>query len=420
MVVTVMARVILHSDANSFYASVESVYDPNLRGKALAVSGDAENRHGIILTKNQIAKRFGVKTGEAIWQAREKCPGLVCVSPHYSLYLRFSAEMRRMYEEYTDHVESFGLDEAWLDLSAPGRDLRDGERIAHEIRNRVREELGITVSLGVADNKVFAKLGSDMKKPDAVTVIERERYAETVWRLPAYELLYIGSSTRRKLAAIGVLTIGDLARCDTQTLEKKIGRNGVLLKAFANGGDVSPVQRADLSVPVKSVGNSTTPPRDICDIEDAKCILYMLAQSVAARMREQGFRGACVSIGARTTDLQSTTRQCHLPRPTNLTGEIIAAALRLFEENYLDGFPYRSLGVCCSALSGEGEPVQLDLNGVEQKRLRLRELERAVDTLRGRFGQQVVRRCIELTDDRYASVNVREDNIIHPMPFFAG
>ncbi len=415
-----MARVILHSDANSFYAGVESVYDPSLRDKPVAVSGDADNRHGIILTKNQRAKGYGVKTGEAIWQAREKCPNLVCISPHYPLYLRFSARMRAMYEEYSDHVESFGLDEAWIDFSAPGRDLREGERIANEIRNRVRDELGITVSIGVADNKVFAKLGSDMKKPDAVTLLTPERYAETVWRLPAYELLYIGPSTRRKLAAIGVLTIGDLARCDTRTLEKKIGRNGVLLKAFANGGDVSPVQRADLSVPVKSVGNSTTPPRDICDIEDARCILYMLAQSVAARMREQGLRGACVAIGARTTDLVSTTRQCHLPRPTNLTGEIIAAALRLFEENYLDGFPYRSLGVSCSALSGDCEPVQLDLTGAEQKRFRQRELERAVDALRGRFGQHVVRRCVELTDERYASVNVREDNIIHPMPFYAG
>ena len=224
-----MDRVILHCDANSFYASVECLYHPELRDRPVAVSGDAQARHGIILTKNQLAKRFGVKTGEAIWQAKQKCPELVCLPPDFSLYVRFSQKMRRIYEQYSPRVESFGLDEAWIDLSNPGVSFADGVRTAGELRARIREELGITVSVGVSFNKIFAKLGSDMKKPDATTAIPRERFREIVWPLPVGDLLFVGPSTRRRLAALNVTTIGELARYDPALLKRHLGKNGLLL-----------------------------------------------------------------------------------------------------------------------------------------------------------------------------------------------
>ena len=415
-----MSRVILHCDANSFYASVEMVYDPSLQGKPVAVGGSVEARHGIILTKNQQAKAFGIKTGEAIWQARQKCPQLVCVPPDYPLYVRFSRKMRRMYEQYSDRVESFGLDEAWIDLTNPGVTIADGERIAQELRRRIRAELGITVSVGVSFNKIFAKLGSDMKKPDAVTVIPPDTFRERVWGLPAGELLYVGPSTRRKLARMNVRTIGDLARLDTEVIRYCLGKNGLLLKAYANGLDESPVMPVDFRAAIKSVGNSTTPPHDIETIEDARCIYYLLAEAVAARLRQEGFRARCVTISARTTELVTSSHQRMLPKPTNLSGEIARMAMQLFGERFRDGLPYRSVGVSCSHLTLDDAPIQLDFMGDEEKRMAMEDMERSIDDLRRRFGHQVVQRGVVLTDRGYADINPVEDHTIHPVPFFMG
>jgi len=228
-------RVILHCDANSYYASVECLYTPQIRHKPVAVSGSVEARHGIILTKNALAKSHGVKTGEAIWQAKQKCPDLVCVPPDFDLYVRFSGKMRRIYEQYSSRVESFGLDENWIDLTQAGFTFADGVSVADEIRNRIREELGITVSVGVSFNKVFAKLGSDYKKPDATTIISRKIFRQIVWPLPVNELLFVGPATHRRLAPLGIATIGDLARCDPAVLQRRLGKNGLTLFAFATG-----------------------------------------------------------------------------------------------------------------------------------------------------------------------------------------
>ncbi len=415
-----MSRVVLHCDANSFYASVEVVYNPRLQGKAVAVSGDAENRHGIILTKNHLAKQQGVKTGEAIWQALQKCPGLVCVPPDYTRYIRFSRKMRRMYEQYSDRVESFGLDEAWIDLTNPGITIADGERVAQELRQRIKTELGITVSVGVSFNKIFAKLGSDMKKPDAVTVIPPESFREITWPLPVGDLLYVGPATRRKLARMNVRTIGDLARLETEVVRCCLGKNGLLLKAYANGLDESPVMPVDFRQAIKSVGNSTTPPHDIQTPQDARCIYYLLAESVAARLRQEGFRARCVTISARTTDLVTRSHQRMLTKPTNLTDEIAGAAMQLFAERFADGLPYRSVGVSCSALTLDGAPIQLDFMGDEEHRMALERVERSVDDLRRRFGHQVVQRGVVLTDRRFSAINPVEDHTIHPVPFFTG
>ena len=415
-----MDRVILHCDANSYYASVECLYTPEIRNKPVAVGGSVEARHGIILTKNTLAKKYGVKTGEAIWQAKEKCPELVCVPPDFDLYVRFSGKMRKIYEQYSSRVESFGLDESWIYLTQAGFTFADGICVAEEIRNRIREELGITVSVGVADNKILAKLGSDMKKPDAVTALPPESFREKIWDLPVQELLYVGPSTTRKLARLGITTIGGLARCDSAILCSMLGKNGALLKAYANGQDRTPVQPLDHHSCVKSVGNSTTPPHDLTTMDDARCIFYLLAESVAARLRKGGFRARCISVSARTTDLVTRSHQLVLRRATNLTDELAHAAMVLFGERFARGFPYRSVGLSCSMLSADDEPVQLDFMGDETKRVHLEQLERSIDSLRGRYGHQIVQRGVVLQDRGYAKINPVEEHTIHPVPMFTG
>ena len=415
-----MERVILHCDANAFYASVECLYTPSIRHRPVAVCGSVEERHGIVLTKNQIAKQFGVQTGEAIWQARQKCPDLICVPPDYGLYIRFSKRMCRIYEEYSDRVESFGLDEAWIDLSSPGLTVRGGERIAHEIRVRVKRELGITVSVGVSFNKIFAKLGSDMKKPDAVTVIPADSFREKVWPLPVGDLLFVGPATRRKLADMNVRTIGDLARFDAECLRGRLGKPGLVLKAYAAGLDRSPVMPADARMAIQSVGNSATPPHDLQTPADARCLCYLLAESVAARLRQEGLRARCVSLSVRSAELVTRSCQQTLPRATNLTGEIAQAAVQLFDGRFAGGFPYRSAGLSCSALTPDDAPVQLDFLGDEARRIKTERLESAIDGLRRRFGHQIVRRAVVLADGQYAQLNPREEHTVHPVPFYAG
>ena len=415
-----MERVILHCDANAFYASVECLYTPSIRHRPVAVCGSVEERHGIVLTKNQIARQAGVKTGEAIWQARQKCPDLICVPPDYGLYIRFSKRMRRIYEEYSDRVESFGLDEAWIDLSSPGLTVRGGERIAHEIRLRVKRELGITVSVGVSFNKIFAKLGSDMKKPDAVTIIPVDSFREKVWPLPVGGLLFVGPATQRKLADMNVRTIGDLARFDAECLRGRLGKPGLVLKAYAAGLDRSPVMPADARMAIQSVGNSATPPHDLQTPEDARCLCYLLAESVAARLRQEGLRARCVSLSVRSAELVTRSCQQTLPRATNLTGEIAQAAVRLFDGRFAGGFPYRSAGLSCSALTPDDAPVQLDFLGDEARRIKIERLESAIDGLRRRFGHQIVRRAVVLADGQYAQLNPREEHTVHPVPFYAG
>ena len=253
-----MARTILHVDLNNFYASVECLYHPELRGKPVAVAGDVAERRGIILAKNMQAKAAGVKTGEAIWQAQQKCPGLVCVPPDYKKYLRFSRLARQIYSDFTDRIESFGIDECWLDLTNSTQLFGSGAEVADTIRRRLREELGITGSVGVSFNKIFAKLGSDMKKPDATTIITPENFLDVVWPLPVEELLYVGRSTKTKLNNRAIFTIGDLARRDVKLLKLSLGVWGETLHDFANGLDQAPVALAGEESFVKSVGNSTT------------------------------------------------------------------------------------------------------------------------------------------------------------------
>ncbi|MGJ4851416.1 DNA polymerase IV [Bacillota bacterium Meth-B3] len=411
-----MGRVILHSDANSYYASVECLYTPSIREKPVAVCGDPEARHGIVLTKNQIAKKFGIQTGEAIWQAKQKCPSLVVVPPDYDLYVHFSEKMRAIYAQYTDRVEAFGLDENWIGLTQPGMDIREGTRIAHEIRSRVREELGITVSVGVSFNKVFAKLGSDMKKPDAVTVIGEDGYREKIWPLPVSELLYVGPQTTKKLMKANVNTIGQLANMDLTAAEGLLGKNGVMLKAFAMGLDESPVMKMTATEAVKSVGNSTTPPHDLESDEDVKRLCYLLSESIARRLRAQGFRAGVVSISVRDVNLTTNGCQRKLGDATSNTGEIARMAYALYMERYRARLPLRSMGISCGSLVPEDAPVQLSMLGDDAARERRDALERTLDSLRYRFGHQVIQRAVVLADRQYAAIDPTTQTI-HPVAF---
>ncbi len=340
-----MQRTILHADMNNFYASVECVYHPEIRDKPVVVGGDPEARHGIVLAKNYIAKKAGIVTGEVLWQARSKCPGLVVIPPDFPKYLKYSRLVRGIFGDYTDQVEPFGLDEAWLDVSGSVTIRGDGEYIANEIRRRVTEELGITASVGVADNKIFAKLGSDMKKPDATTVITRQNYKEKVWPLPADELLYVGHSTKRKLYSVNILTIGDIAQCDPELLHAYLGKWGGVLWSFANGYDQSPVATPEDESVIQSIGNSTTTPRDLIDNEDVKLTMCVLAESVASRLRDHGFKCRTIQIYVRDNELTSFERQAKLQRPSQVSKDILTLAMKLFEENYTWKKPIRSVGI---------------------------------------------------------------------------
>ncbi len=412
-----MERRILHADFNSFYASVACLLEPSLWAYPVAVAGDPEQRHGIILAKNELAKRFGVRTGEALWEARKKCPRLVTVKPDYPAYQRFSALGREIYAQYSDRVESFGLDENWLDVSGSTNDFMEAERLAQQLRVRIRDELGITVSVGVASNKVFAKLGSDIKKPDAVTVISPENYRRVAWPLPARELLYVGRVTEGKLRKYGILTIGELANTPEAFLRAQFGKGGSMLHAFANGLDASPVTYTHETRIAKSVGNGVTAPRDLTCNEDAYLTIVMLCESVAARLRESGMRAGTVQLAVRDAGLYSFMRQRKLQKPTNLAMELAREAMALFTEHYGWQVPVRSLTITASELLPGSAPAQLSLFENEETRLRAERAERAVDGIRARFGYHAIGRALFLTDSRIGRLNPREENTVHPVGY---
>lgn len=411
-----MERTILHSDINSCYANIELLYHPELRGVPLAVGGDVEARHGIILAKDELAKKAGVKTGMALWQARQLCPKINILPPRMDLYLRFSRLINKIYDDYTDQIERFGIDESWLDVTHSGT-LGTGESIAEEIRQRVKFELVVTVSIGVSWNKIFAKLGSDYKKPDAVTVIRKDSYQDIVWPLPVDDLLFVGRATGRKLHSVGVHTIGQLAAMSPDYLNRKFGKIGYMLHAFANGADNSPVSRENEEPIIKSIGNSTTTPRDLTCDTDAYIVFLTLAESVGARMRENGFKGNVIEISVRDNELSWFTRQKKLASPTDITSQILGHAIELFRSNYRWQKPIRSLGIRASSLVPASCCEQLDLFTNNAIRNSQRLLDAAVDDVRRRFGYASIQRGTALMDCRLGSLNAREDHVVHPVGF---
>ncbi|WP_313559162.1 DNA polymerase IV [Ruminiclostridium cellobioparum] len=413
-----MDRIILHSDLNSFYASVECLYNPDIRDKPVAVGGSVESRHGIILTANSIAKKkFGLKVGEAIWQARQKCPNLVVVPPNYGLYLRFSKEVKEIYKDYTNLVESFGIDEAWLDVTESTKLYGTGKSMADEIRKRIKEELGITASIGVSYNKIFAKLGSDYKKPDATTVITRDNYQDIVWNLPVKDLLYVGRSTFKKLSNVGILTIGNLANSPLSFLKKLLGRWGEYLWTFANGYDAAPVVKLDHEGIIKGIGNSMTTPRDLVNNQDAQMMLYVLADSVAERLRKHNFRCNTIQIYVRDNELTSIDRQAKLGYSTFVSGFIAEKAYEIFKNNWTWEKPIRSIGVRATDLVTADGYMQLSLFDDDNKRIKKEQIEGCIDDIRKRYGHYSVQRALLLTDNKL-NRNPVEENIIFPVSYF--
>ena len=420
-------RDVLHSDINCCYAQIECQARPELRGKPVVVGGDEEARHGIVLAKNLIAKRAGVKTAMALWEARKACPGLVVVPPDYRLYMDVSRRAREIYYDYTDRVEPFGPDEAWLDVTGTRRCLGlSPAEIAREVSERMVAELGISVSVGVSWNKIFAKFGSDYKKPDAVTVITRENYREVVWQAPVRDLLYVGPATERKLHSSGIDTIGQLACASDELLRNRLGKMGFVLRGFARGQDateVKPYDRdaADVMREIKSYGNGLTAPRDICDPQSAKAYVWMLAESVAQRMREGRARARTVSVGARAADdLCTRSRQCKLPVATDVTLEVARAAWGLLRElGPLDAsHPLRGIHVRASDLEPADADLQASLFDPLPRRTEMRELDASVDDLRRRYGNKCVVWGAQLVDEGAASVDAKADNTVHPVSFF--
>lgn len=411
-------RTILHVDLNNFYASVECLYNPVLRNKPVAVAGDPANRHGIILAKNMLAKKLGVKTGEAIWQAKNKVPDLICVPPQYDKYLRFSRAARQIYYRFTNQVESFGIDEAWLDVSGSVNLFGSGPEIAEKIRKTVKNELGLTVSIGVSWNKIFAKFGSDYKKPDAVTCIRQDNYQDIIWKKPASDLLYVGRATERKLKGIAIFTIGDLARRDPALLKLSLGKWGLILSDFARGLDSSPVRVIDERSAVKSIGNGVTTPRDITSADDAKLVFICLAESVAARLRENALKCTGVEITLRDSSLYTVTRQTKLSYPTYFSEDIINAAMQLLNRNYdfYTNKHLRSIGVRGVNLVTAEKGYQLEMFVADNTDKKDR-LAKAVDQLRRRFGHDAVLRAATLLDNTLR-INPKDDHVIHPYSYF--
>lgn len=400
-----MERVILHSDLNNFFASVECHLDPSLKGHPVAVAGDPEKRHGIVLAKNYEAKRFHVVTGEPLWKARQKCPDIIFVAPHYDKYEEYSKAVKSIYCDYTDLVEPFGMDECWLDVTGSRKLFGDGIKIAEEIKGRVKKEIGITVSIGVSFNKIFAKLGSDMKKPDAITVIDREHFRETVGALPIGDLLFAGRSTVERLAVFGIDTIGKLASTPLETMRLILGKNGETLWSFANGFDASPVCHVDMSPPLKSVSCGNTAPRDLCCDEEVCAALYPLCESVSSRLRRYGFFCETVTLGVRDKNLYSYERQKKMRQPSRCASEIFKAAHELFLKNNLSKVPVRSLSVKASNLIYTGE-IQLSLDP-EISRLQQKErLEGAIDRLGEKYGGRPVFRAAYLKYPELVSLHI--------------
>ena len=380
-------RAILHSDANCFYASVETVLDPSLRGKAVAVCGSTDERHGIVLAKSEKAKKAGIKTGMANWQARELCRELIIVPPQYEYYLKFSQYLHKIYKRYTDQVEPFGMDECWLDVT----DLQGEPRqIAEEIRQAVKDELGLTVSIGVSFNKIFAKLGSDLKKPDAVTEITKDNFKEKVWPLACSELLYCGRATTAKLGSSGIHTIGDIARLPVDIMKCKLGKNGVMLWKYANGLDESRVAHEDYTSPAKSVAHGITCVADLVTPEEAKKVIVALSQDIGHKLRLMRMCASAVHLHVRDNSLNWYGWQKHVEFPTQDEKELARETFGILEGKYGWRNPIRSLSVSAIGLQSVDTPTQLGIfydNVAYERRQRL---NKAIDAIRDTYGKNSI------------------------------
>lgn len=394
-----MDKIILHCDLNNFFASVSCLNRPDLANVPVAVCGSVEERHGIILAKNEMAKKFGVKTAEVVWQAKMKCPDLILLPPNMEEYTKFSKKAMAIYSEYTDLIEPFGIDECWLDVTGSQLLFGSGEEIANKIREHIKRELGLTISVGVSFHKIFAKLGSDMKKPDAVTCITRENYQKVVWNLPANDMLGIGKSTYSQIQKYGIHTIGDIARSDKEFIQKILGKNGEILWLYANGeGDTAVSHQGQVEI-AKSIGNSTTCSEDLLTQDDVWRVLYWLSESVCRRLRKQELLANSVQIRIKDNKLSSNDFQAPLPFSTRNPKDLAQAGIDLFKKHYRWENNVRAVGITAINLTSEDQSTQCSMLYNQQKINEQEQLEDKVCSLRDRYGEQALLRASLMKKD---------------------
>lgn len=387
-----MDRVILHCDMNGFFASVELLDYPQLKDKPMAVCGSPENRHGIILAKNEIAKKYGVVTAETLWQARKKCPELQVVPPHHDKYKHYSRMINDIYLRFTDMVEPFSVDESWLDVTASRQLFGTGREIADTIRQTVKKELGLTLSAGVSFNKIFAKMGSDYKKPDATTVITRENFRNILWPLDIREMFFVGKATANKLHEYGIKTIGELAVSDKKMISSMLGRQGGVIHDYANGLDTTPVLRFDQLEKVKSIGNGTTFRRNLQGEKDIRTAVTGLSDTVAARLRSHKMKAFGVKVDIKDPDLKVISRQQQLDNPANITDIIADTAMSIIRKSWKMRDPIRMLTITAINLCDENQAQQLSLFTDENVLAEKGEkVERAMDDIRKKFGTDAIK-----------------------------
>ena len=383
-------RTILHCDMNSFFASVELLERPELADVPMAVSGDPEHRHGIILAKNDIAKSYGIVTAETIWQARSKCPDLHLVRPHHKKYAAFSEKINRIYYRYTDMVEPFSIDESWLDVTASRRLFGTGKEIADSIRRTVKEELGLTLSAGVSFNKIFAKMGSEYKKPDATTVISRDNFRDILWPLPAGDFFTVGRRTAEKLTRYGIRTVGDIACSDRDFLISVLGKHGAQIHDYTNGLDDSPVTKSAERSKIKSVGHGITFRRDLTGEEDIRTAVTALSDRVCSRLRRYGLRCRAVKAEIKDPGLRTISRQEGLSRPTDDTRTMASAVMDLISKSWVTDDPIRLLTVTAIDLCDKDQTEQLSIFDADPGDEQKKEIGKTLDEIRKKYGKNAI------------------------------
>ena len=416
-------RYIIHADLNHCYAQIEEMKEPWLRKIPMAVGGDEDKRHGIILAKNDLAKKYGIKTAETLRDAYKKCPDLYIVHPHYDDYIYYTEKVKDIYREYSDKVESFGLDEAWIDISDSELLFDDPIKLAKKIQIRVYEELGLTVSMGISYNKIFAKLGSDMDKHMGFTVISPDNYQKMVYDLAVDDLLYVGQATKAKLDRLGIKTIGDLAMYPLSILRQILGKNGAMIAMFARGLDITDVKFSGQSREVKSISNGVTAIRDLSSLDDIRMIFWVLSESVASRCRDKGLVGDVIYMGLRDNKLHYFSRQKKIDVATDLAKMIFDVAMSLFIKNipinngHLQ-VPFRSITIGISHLSKKTSYIEYDLFDMTKERLKEYDLEVAIDKIRDKYGHDKACRLVTKLDDELTDFDPKGDHVIHPESWF--
>lgn len=396
-------RVILHCDLDNFFASVECTFRPELRDVPMAVCGSESDRHGIVLAKNQLAKKAGVKTAQTVWQARSICPQLVCVPPHMDKYREFSVLARQIYLRYTDLVEPFSIDECWLDVTGSSLLFGSGEEIAQRISADMQNELGITVSIGVSFCKFFSKLSSDINKPNGIFSANRSDYKEKLYPRPVTELMGVGGSTRDKLFSVGIFTIGDLAAASNELVKQLLGKPGDYLLKAVRGLDCDPVRRYGDKPAPKSIGRSVTLPEDVTDALRVRGIFAELADDISSKLRREGMLAGAVQVQIKDNTFKTSQYQKKLSNPTRIADELLSAAIGLVRSNNALRVPARLVGITACDLVGEDEGFQLSFDFDQTHADSMEQLGSRVDGLRDKYGKQIIRRASQLNSEQKES-----------------